>query len=552
MLRADLPEVVIPPDQQEVPVLTAEEQKLVNTAIDRGIVFLRKRQHETGMFMDGSRDQRLFACSYASLPGLALLESGVPPGDPAIQAAAGFVRKAGSQLTQTYDIGLAILFLDRLGEARDRQLLQCLALRLAAAQNISGGWGYRCPLLTAQQELTVKTFLRQEQARAFKQVKYRDKLPATPLLTRPVAPNLAIGDIPNSGMGDNSNTQFAILALGAARRYDLPLASTMARVEQRFRSSQEMSGWAYVPKGPTKGTNPDASMTCVGLLALALGRAAEADVPKRDPAAAVPQDPGIQLGLWSLGRRLDHRAGRKLKRSSEVNVYYLWSVERVAVLCGVKTIGDTDWYRWGCGYLIPAQTPAGSWVDLGMSRDSPVVATSMALLFLKRSDLLPDVRKELARRVQIVDPGAGTQGSPGQKGKPVSTSKSPGEAEPGPKAKSPSPGVPDDKGPTGKAVANEDGRLDVDLGEVRVGQAAALLFRVRGPSAFRISAIRGGDERLKVQPDSQSATVHDLTVTFDLKEAGPFERTIYLQTDLPGRAEVAVRLRARATAPGAK
>jgi hypothetical protein len=292
-------------------------------------------------------------------------------------------------------------------------------------------------------------------------------------------------------------------------------------------------------------------MTFVGLLALALGRAA--DGLKPDPASALPQDPGIQLGLWTLGSRLDHRAGRRGRRDLKVNLYYLWPVERAGVLCGVKTIGGTDWYRWRCGYLIPAQTAAGSWADWGTSDDSPVIATSMALLFLKRSDLFPDARKELAKRVKIVDPGPSAQGSPSQMGTPDSRNTSRGKGESDPKARSPGPGVPDQKEPASKGTTQEEGLLGADLGEVKAGQPTALPLRVRGPAAFRITGIRGGDERVKVQSDSQSAAFHDLTVTFHLKEAGPFERTLYLQTDLPGRAGVAVRVCARATAaPGAK
>jgi hypothetical protein len=94
--------------------------------------------------------------------------------------------------------------------------------------------------------------------------------------------------------------------------------------------------------------------------------------------------------------------------------------------------------------------------------------------------------------------------------------------------------------------------VKVDLGEVRAGQTAERPLRVRGPAAFRITGFRGGDKQLKARADSAPAVVHDLTITLRPDKAGPVERTLYLQTDLPGRAEVALRVRARATAaPGA-
>jgi hypothetical protein len=95
------------------------------------------------------------------------------------------------------------------------------------------------------------------------------------------------------------------------------------------------------------------------------------------------------------------------------NYYFLWSVERVGVLLNLKTIGGKDWYRWGVDLLLPAQLPDGSWVGRG-SGGSPVIDTCFALLFLKRSDLLPDLRETLHKRLKIVDP-LETPKSPGEK-----------------------------------------------------------------------------------------------------------------------------------------
>src|SRR5208282_4758720 len=51
---------------------------------------------------------------------------------------------------------------------------------------------------------------------------------------------------PKGVMDDNSNTQFAMLALWAARRHDVPVERSLALSELRFRVSQLRSGaWAY-------------------------------------------------------------------------------------------------------------------------------------------------------------------------------------------------------------------------------------------------------------------------------------------------------------------
>lgn len=44
-----------------------------------------------------------------------------------------------------------------------------------------------------------------------------------------------------------------------------------------------------------------------------------------------------------------------------------------------------------------------------------MIDTSFALLFLKRSDLLPDLRETLQKRLLITDPGDPKTTSPGEK-----------------------------------------------------------------------------------------------------------------------------------------
>ncbi len=118
-----------------------------------------------------------------------------------------------------------------------------------------------------------------------------------------------------------------------------------------------------------------------------------------------PKDEGIALGLQALGRHMtdpnDTRAlaaSKGLGPKGKLNLYFLWSVERVGVLYNLKTIGGKDWYRWGVDLLLPAQNRDGSWTGRGNGGTAPVIDTSMALLFLKRSDLLPDLRETLQKR----------------------------------------------------------------------------------------------------------------------------------------------------------
>src|SRR5262249_29104850 len=95
-----------------------------------------------------------------------LLESGVPPNAPAVQNAAALVRARAATVQEhaTYELSLAVLFLDRLGDPRDHQLIQVLALRLIAGQDGAGGWAYRCPNFPGvDQQQQLLNRLRQQQ-----------------------------------------------------------------------------------------------------------------------------------------------------------------------------------------------------------------------------------------------------------------------------------------------------------------------------------------------------------------------------------------------------
>jgi hypothetical protein len=511
-----------------VPPLTGQEKQRVQQAIDRGVAYLKRTQLLTGSWIVGKEglEGRFlplnYAAGFAALGGLTLLESGVPAGDAAVKAAARFIRRSGPALFRTYDLALGVLFLDRLGDPRDRQLIRSLALRLVAGQTAWGGWGYNCAVLTAAQQKKLE-----------KQLLKKTPADLPKKLRSPTYPKGRV-DL-SSDRADNSNTQFAVLALGAARRHGLPLDYPLALVELRFRLSENTTGWEYQWK--SAGTRPRnyGSMTCAGLLALAVGRAGveKEPNPKGKEQQVRPGDAAIAWGLKVLGAYLgDPTDCRGFARVSTLgprgalNLYFLCSVERVGVLCGVDTIGGIDWYRWGAGLLLKTQRRDGSWLGRG-SCGYAAADTSFALLFLKRSDLLPDLRKELYKRVRIVDPGPfpkkGSKGTKGSKGS--------------------------DRSDWKRLLTStlDDGPLAVDLGKIKSGKPVEKPLRVRGPAAFRITGIRGGDKQLKVQADSLPATVHNLTVTLQPDKAGPMERTIYLQTDLPGRSEVAVRVRATAT-----
>src|SRR5262249_18435941 len=160
------------------------------------------------------------------------------------------------------------------------------------------------------------------------------------------------------------NTQFAILALWVARRHSLPTDGALALVNARFRTSQNGDGgWDYKyhnhTPGRDRGGKSTATMTCAGLLGLAIvhGAAGEAvlrtkdgDKPKEgDKKLPDPtKDPAVRAGLVALGTAIDHPVGGKKDRRVPTLTnggrlyYFLWSLERVAVAFDLKTVGGKD------------------------------------------------------------------------------------------------------------------------------------------------------------------------------------------------------------------
>jgi hypothetical protein len=487
------------------------DQQRIDAAIDKGVRYLKNMQQNA--VWAGAHD-----IGFTALAGLTLLECKVPPDDPSILRAAGYIRHNVGNMNrakETYELSLAILFLDRLGNPKDDVLIQGMALRLMSGQNEAGGWTYRSHYqLTPPEMQQLLVFLKSHRpppplARAIhppagdlakqmqgaavppKQVQDKSddpfkqladllqvpKYAKDPTVSPGDAPTKQIGSTPadpkdnkankpvegnppppdpakkvepnqptpkgndkgdkpappkkvqpiplrnllprlqqlpvaklNAAKGklnvdfprgeDNSNTQFALMGLWAARRHDVPTEYSLQLGQQRFIKSQNADGgWGYhVLHGSTK------TMTCVGLIGLAMGHGVNADVVKD---RAKQQDMAIQNGLRALGQQIGTPvADLKGRPPEQPNLYFLWSLERVAMLYDLKTIGGKDWYGWGAQALVANQHGDGHWSRGQYPGANDHCDTCFALLFLKRSNLVPDLTENLRLYMAIRDPEA--------------------------------------------------------------------------------------------------------------------------------------------------
>ncbi len=373
----------VPPAPAAVNV---EEQRKIDDAIAKGVWYLKDHTLPAGTWGDTLPDgSSPVAVGFASLPALTLLECGVPATDPVVRKAAVYVRAQVEKLGnvhQNYQRSLAILFLDRLGDPKDEGLIQHLALCLMTAQHPDeGGWSYNGPMLDRTK---IPEFLRA--------LKYEKQSLGE---WRKQALN---GGTFDPGGWDNSNTQFAILGLWTAQRHGVAIERSMALVEKHFRATQlssapdptgdnlNLDGSWYYNATINSGRWP--SMTCAGLLGLAVAHAVTTDV--REKKQKPLDDPAIKRALGMLEREID-RPGEK----RPPDLYFLWSLERVGVLYNLRKIGDKDWYAWGSKVLLPRQWTDGSWMNGSYYGSTPVLDTCFALLFLKQANLAKDLSSKL-------------------------------------------------------------------------------------------------------------------------------------------------------------
>jgi hypothetical protein len=393
----------------------AADRDAVKKAIDKGVAALRDLQGRNGTW----RHPEIGA---TALAGLTLLECGARTDDKAVVRAADAVRRASLNLTHNYSIALAILFFDRLGDPADIPLIESLTVRLLAGQSVSGGWNYNSPPVSDAEVRRLRAKLtgrkelvgRREPPKPGAVKRTAKDLPKE-IQQQLAALNRMAGSFQELG-SDNSNTQFATLALWVGRRYGLPVEPALKRVEARFRGSQHADGgWGYFDPGAVMGplAGSTASMTCAGLLGLAIadGKVSETAREKKPNGKGgrdINKDVHLHKGLLALSTAIGQPQGGLRRRPGDRppigavggrTYYFLWSMERVAVALDLKTIGKKDWYGWGAEILLANQQMDGSWQG---NYGRCGADTCFALLFLKRANLVPDLTTQLTGQLKNV------------------------------------------------------------------------------------------------------------------------------------------------------
>lgn len=308
--------------------LTAEQ---VREAISGGVKYLLEEQNQARGTWN---DLAPYPGGVTALCTLALLNSGVEPSNPQIQSALAYLRNI--EPTKTYSVALQTMAFCAGDPQRDQLLIQRNVNWLESIQLANGSWSYP------------------------------------------------------SGDGDNSNAQFAVLALHEAERAGIQVEpATWRKASEYWNGAQNPDGsWGY-KIGWDEGLG---SMTCAGIGATVIcnerARRADASVKNGLVQCCQPQDEddSLERALTWLGRNFSVRRNPGRRGMGQVwHYYYLYGLERVGRLTARRFIGDHDWYREGAEYLIRQQDPfSHNWVGQNTAEDSPHITTSMALLFLSK------------------------------------------------------------------------------------------------------------------------------------------------------------------------
>jgi len=249
----------------------------VREAIARGVAYLKGRQQRDGSWSE-----------YPGQPGgvtalctLALLNAGVPADDPAVQRALRYLEQFGKP-EKTYAVALRTMVFCRANPKQylaqiDRNVRWLESIQIASGQR-KGCWSY-----------------------------------------------------PGAG-GDNSNTQFALLALHEAERVGVQVRyETWAKAKAYWENTQNADGsWGYQP-----GLSGTGSMTCAGISSLVIA----SDAVRRPDAQVTPDgrilccqagesdNDRIQRALDWLGRNFSV-SGNPGAPGEFWLLYYLYSLER--------------------------------------------------------------------------------------------------------------------------------------------------------------------------------------------------------------------------------
>lgn len=324
-----LPALLLALLQSEAPGVGRDEAAIpltlrVNQAIALGVDFLRRAQQRDGSFAGFEVEHPGGATALAAFT---LAKSGVRKSDPLLTRALAAL--SGQEFKSVYSASVHVLLCEALHDpARAHEAKRSLDFLLENRQR--GVWAYPWGHLC------------------------------------------------------DSNTQFALLALRAARRmgHAIPEEVWLEALAGLEMFRDDGGGFTYAPGD----RNPNAGITAAALASLAVLQESSADSARL--RAALERERGLREDAerW-LERRFD-----PLRNTLDDGAWtpawshaYLWALERWCGLTQRERVAGRDWYAEGATWLVEQQAHDGSFGSALQITD-----TCFALLFLRRATVTPD------------------------------------------------------------------------------------------------------------------------------------------------------------------
>ncbi|MBP5622589.1 MAG: DUF4159 domain-containing protein, partial [Thermoguttaceae bacterium] len=340
---------------QEVPskgetLLNAEA---VRAAIDGAVSFIKQKQRSNGDW----NEYPGYSPGTTALCTLALLTAGLDKNDPTVAKALEYLSgfTAGKQ-NQTYPISVQTMVFcladpETYRSAIESNVAWLVERQMKTQNDHRGGWSY-------------------------------------------------VGDNQASERADNSNSQFALLALYEAELVGVEIDDSVWQSAEDYwlRMQNDDGSWGYRssslnPAGFPSGYGTG-SMTCAGIAALAIcsgvREATRAKIEGDgfqccqdvDDEIAVRMSRGLKwLGdHFSVQTNPGHAVG-----ADSYFFYYLYGLERVGRLTANRFVGRSDWYREGAEVLLRRKGVLSQfWNAQKDLNGNNCVSTSFALLFLSK------------------------------------------------------------------------------------------------------------------------------------------------------------------------
>jgi len=335
-------------------VMAMPKAKSLDEAVRDGMAFIKAK---SGLFAaEGKADELvLWTC----------IHGGMPENDPQFQALLKAVLE--KPLERTYNVALTAMSLEELDRVKyQKRIAQC-AQHLVDNQCANGQWAYGDPSIFVMDVVVPPPLPKSKGIR---------KVPVTRKRDGPAS-------------GDNSNSQYAMLGLRACHDAGIVLPSaTIELAAKWWRESQShlslVKAPAPAPEGWCYGKHdhkPYGSMTVGGVASLAICDYIQGKDAKKDRE--------IANGMEWLAKNFSvaynpgpYEHAHFEENSQHSYLYYLYGLERAAILYGTEQIGNHFWFAKGMQVLIEQQRPDGSWKVAG---GNELHDTCFAILFLRKA-----------------------------------------------------------------------------------------------------------------------------------------------------------------------